>query len=236
VEEAKSAASDASPFLAVRQSCSEIHSHPFAYLPPPRSIVHSREHLAHLYPRLGRPHFRLLRLRFGTRMDASMKVLHIVKTVVGATWAYRQVQALRTLGVEVAVALPSDTEGLAPRYREAGATVLRANLDLPVRHPWRLPGTLRACRELVEHVRPDLIHSRGHHVCPTTCSREAFFCPRVFGVTRILHLEHDFFAGLDTFLAGPRQGGLADYSCDLKWKFTTFPHLFGSSSLTLHSL
>jgi hypothetical protein len=61
-------------------------------------------------------------------MVASMKVLHIVKTAVGATWAYEQVGVLCSLGV--VIALPSDTEGLAPKYRQTGATVVRAKLDL----------------------------------------------------------------------------------------------------------
>jgi len=63
-------------------------------------------------------------------MVASMKVLHIVKTAVGATWGYEQVRVLCSLGIGVVVALPSDTEGLAPKYRQAGATVVRAKLDL----------------------------------------------------------------------------------------------------------
>jgi glycosyltransferase involved in cell wall biosynthesis len=139
-------------------------------------------------------------------MVASMKVLHIVKTAVGANWAYEQVRVLCSLGIEVVVALPSDTEGLAPKYRQAGATVVRANLDFPAREPWRIPATLRACRRLVADVRPDLIHT--HHVGPTFVARLALEknspIPRIFGVTGTLHLEHDFFAWLDTHLAGPR--------------------------------
>ncbi len=139
-------------------------------------------------------------------MVASMKVLHIVKTAVGANWAYEQVRVLCSLGIEVVVALPSDTDGLAPKYREAGATVVRANLDFPARKPWRIPATLRSCRQLVADVRPDLIHT--HHVGPTFITRLALGknskTPRVFGVTGTLHLEHDFFAWLDTHLAGPQ--------------------------------
>jgi glycosyltransferase involved in cell wall biosynthesis len=144
-------------------------------------------------------------------MVATMKVLHIVKTVVGATWAYEQMRVLRSLGVEVTVALPSDTEGLAPRYREAGVEVVRADLDFDARHPWRLPSTLRACRELVEHVRPDLIHT--HHVGTTLVARLALgkhsSIPRVFQVPGPLHLEHSFFAGLDIRSTGPRDHWLA---------------------------
>src|SRR6202795_4372290 len=108
---------------------------------------------------------------FGARMSLPMKVLHIVKTVVGAGWAYEQTRVLRSLGIDVVVALPSDTDGLAPRYREAGVSVVRADLDFPARRPWLLPARLRACRELVEQVRPDLIHT--HHVGTTFVVRAA---------------------------------------------------------------
>jgi len=144
-------------------------------------------------------------------MVTSMKVLHIVKTAVGANWAYEQVRVLCSLGIEVVVALPSDTEGLAPKYRQAGATVLRANLDFPARRPWRIPATLRACRQLVADVRPDLIHT--HHVGPTFIIRLALgknsTIPRVFQVPGPLHLEHRFFAWLDITLAGPRDFWIA---------------------------
>lgn len=144
-------------------------------------------------------------------MVAAMKVLHIVKTAVGANWAYEQVRVLCSLGIDVVVALPSDTEGLAPKYREAGASVVAVNLDFPAREPWRLPAVLRACRQLVSDVRPDLIHT--HHVGPTFVARLALgkssAIPRVFGVTGTLHLEHDSFAWTDTHLAGPRDYWIA---------------------------
>jgi glycosyltransferase involved in cell wall biosynthesis len=144
-------------------------------------------------------------------MDASMKVLHIVKTAVGANWAYEQVRVLGSLGIEVVVALPSDTEGLAPQYRKAGATVVRADLDFPVQKPWRIPTTLRACRQLVADVRPDLIHT--HHVGPTFITRLALGknskIPRIFQVAGPLHLEHRFFAWLDIALAGSRDFWIA---------------------------
>ena len=133
-----------------------------------------------------------------------MKVLHIVKTAVGGKWAYEQVRELCSLGVEIVVVLPSDTEGWAPRYREAGATVVRAGLDLPLRQPWRIPQRLRLCRELVASVGPDLIHT--HDVGATFVVRLALGknspIPRVFGVTGTMHLEHGFLAGLDLRLAG----------------------------------
>jgi glycosyltransferase involved in cell wall biosynthesis len=147
-------------------------------------------------------------------MVAAMKVLHIVKTALGANWAYEQVRVLCSLGIEVVVALPSDTEGLAPKYRQAGAAVLAANLDFPAREPWRIPATLRACRQLVADVHPDLIHT--HHVGTTFVARLALGknspIPRVFQVPGPLHLEHRFFAWLDITLAGPRDFWIA--TCD----------------------
>jgi glycosyltransferase involved in cell wall biosynthesis len=140
-----------------------------------------------------------------------MKVLHIVKTAVGAGWVYHQVRVLRSLGVEVVMALPSATEGLAPLYRETGATVIPADVDFPARQPWRLPAQLAACRKLVESVRPDLIHT--HHVGTTIVARLALGkrspIPRIFQVPGTLHLEHDFFARLDMQLSGPQDYWIA---------------------------
>ncbi len=144
-------------------------------------------------------------------MVASMKVLHIVKTAVGANWAYEQVRVLCSLGIEVVVALPSDTEGLAPKYRQAGATVLRANLDFPAQHLWRVPAVCTSLRRLVKEVHPDLIHT--HHVGTTFALRIALgkhsSIPRIFQVPGPLHLEHNFFARLDISLAGPQDHWIA---------------------------
>ena len=134
-----------------------------------------------------------------------MKVLHIVKTAVGATWAYEQVRVLTSLGVDVVVALPSADQGLGPAYRRAGAEVVAVNLDFPARRPWQVPGVLAACRELVAKVQPDLIHC--HHVGTMLVVRLALGggskIPRVFQVPGPLHLESPAFANLDMWLAGP---------------------------------
>jgi glycosyltransferase involved in cell wall biosynthesis len=140
-----------------------------------------------------------------------MKILHIVKTVTGATWVYHQVRVLCSLGFEIVVALPSATAGLAPKYQEAGATVIPINLDVPTRQPWQIPAVLKSCRTLVQTVRPDIIHT--HHVGTTLVVRAALGksspIPRIFQVPGTLHLEHSFFAHLDTSLAGPRDHWIA---------------------------
>jgi glycosyltransferase involved in cell wall biosynthesis len=140
-----------------------------------------------------------------------MKILHIVKTATGATWVYQQVRVLCSLGFEIVVALPSATAGLAPKYQEAGAAVIPINLDVPTRHPWQIPAVLKSCRTLVQNVRPNIIHT--HHVGTTLVVRAALgkSCPipRIFQVPGPLHLEHSFFAHLDTSLAGSQDHWIA---------------------------
>jgi glycosyltransferase involved in cell wall biosynthesis len=134
-----------------------------------------------------------------------MKVLHLVKTTRGAGFVLRQVAALRRLGVEVVVALPSATDGLAPKYAEAGAEVIAADLDIDAHAPWRISAALTRCRALVDTVRPDVIHS--HFVSTTLVARLALGrrhpVPRVFQVPGLLHLEHPLFRRLDLATAGP---------------------------------
>jgi hypothetical protein len=55
-------------------------------------------------------------------------------------------RVLRSLGVEVTVALPSATEGLASRYREAGVEIIQVDLDLHMRDPRHCLSTLQSCR------------------------------------------------------------------------------------------
>lgn len=140
-----------------------------------------------------------------------MKALHIVKTAHGATWVYHQTRVLRSLGIDVDVALPSATEGLAPRYREAGVNVIPIDLDFPAQRPWQLPQILAACRKLVGRLKPDVIHT--HHVGTTLVARLALGkrhpVPRIFQVAGPLHLESEFFAKLDVGTAGPRDHWIA---------------------------
>lgn len=140
-----------------------------------------------------------------------MKVLHIIKTAIGATWAFHQIRVLRSLGIDVQVALPSETEGMAPRYRELGVNVIGFDLDFPERRPWELPSILHRCRTLVDRVQPDLIHT--HHVGTTLVTRLALGkdsrVPRVFQVAGPLHLESKFFAKVDMRTAGPRDYWIA---------------------------
>jgi glycosyltransferase involved in cell wall biosynthesis len=131
-----------------------------------------------------------------------IRVLHLLKTSVGATWALRQTRELVKLGAEVHVALPDGP--LVPRYVEAGVNVHLLRADLPLRSPGRCLKIIREFRELVETVRPDLIHS--HFVGTTLTMRLALGkrcrIPRVFQVPGPLHLEHALFRNAEIALAG----------------------------------
>jgi glycosyltransferase involved in cell wall biosynthesis len=133
-----------------------------------------------------------------------VRVLHFVKTSVGAAWACRQMRELAKLGVDVHVVAP-DGGALLSRYESAGVVVHHENCDLPVGRPWSWVKLFSRVRTLVESVRPDIIHS--HFVGTTTCLRLALGrkhpIPRVFQVPGPLHLEHWPFRNIEISLAGP---------------------------------
>ncbi len=122
-----------------------------------------------------------------------MRVLHLVKTSVGATWAYRQMSELVKRGVEVHVALPT-AGGLETQYRQAGIKVHLAHTGFSITHPTRSLRAIRQLRALVAAVQPDMVHS--HFVSTTLTMRLGLRSnpiPRVFQVPGPLHLESPFF-------------------------------------------
>jgi lipopolysaccharide/colanic/teichoic acid biosynthesis glycosyltransferase len=131
-------------------------------------------------------------------------VLQLLKTSVGATWALRQMRELVRLGVKVHAALPPGP--LVPHYEAAGVVVHLMNADLPVVSIGEFLRRRRALRDLVDAVKPDLIHS--HFVGTTLMMRLALGrrhpVPRLFQVPGPLHLEHTPFRWADLGSAGPR--------------------------------
>lgn len=123
-----------------------------------------------------------------------MRVLHLVKTSVGAAWALKQMRELVKLGVEVHVALPFNGP-LIEKYKEYGITT--HSIDYSV-NPIRLFRCLTNLRRLVKEVKPDIIHS--HFVITSLISRVAlvgFKTPRIFQVPGPLHLEHRLYRLMD---------------------------------------
>jgi lipopolysaccharide/colanic/teichoic acid biosynthesis glycosyltransferase/glycosyltransferase involved in cell wall biosynthesis len=152
------------------------------------------------------------------RREDFMRALHLVKTVDGATWALRQMAALRRLGIDVTVALPAADRGLAPAYARASVDVVAADLDFVPTRPWTLAAAVGRCRALVAEVRPDVIHS--HFVSTTLVARlalgRAHPLPRIFQVPGPLHLEHPWVRRLDLATSGDRDHwiGSCHWTCD----------------------
>ncbi|NCC02178.1 MAG: glycosyltransferase family 1 protein [Clostridia bacterium] len=146
-----------------------------------------------------------------------MHVLHLIKTQTGAKWACKQIEVLIGLGIKVTVALPYENGGLADEYRRAGAQVIGANVDFPVRKLWTLSRVLDRMRNLVRKVNPDIIHS--HFVGTTYIMRIALGkdhkIPRVFQVPGPLHLEKGPYGFIDKFLAGDNDYwiGSCEWTC-----------------------
>jgi glycosyltransferase involved in cell wall biosynthesis len=120
-----------------------------------------------------------------------VRVLQVIKTSEGAFWAVRQVTELIRHGLEVHVVLPSQSGPAVPAWQETGAVLHYVDCRLPIRNPGRIFQAISDVRELVNQVKPDLIHS--HFVSTTVMLRLALGrhhpVPRVFQVPGPLHLE-----------------------------------------------
>lgn len=139
-----------------------------------------------------------------------MRVLHLLKTSIGATWAFRQMEQLVRRGIDVHVALPAGG-ALVPRYCDAGITTHFYNLDFPLRDPRAISANMTSVRELHDRLRPDIVHS--HFVGTTLTMRLGLGRPhptaRVFQVPGPLHLEHTFFRRAELATAGKNDHWIA---------------------------
>lgn len=129
-----------------------------------------------------------------------MRVLHLLKTSVGASWALRQTTELVTLGVEVHLALPAGP--MVEKYVNAGVNVHIFDPSIDMRRPWNNFAKAKALRDLVSKIEPDIIHS--HFVATTLLMRFALrniAIPRIFHVPGPLHLEHWLFRNIELAMA-----------------------------------
>lgn len=123
-----------------------------------------------------------------------MKVLQIVKTNIGGTWAFNQAKWLHEHGVNIITVLPCIEGGMAEKYKQNGMKVIEAEFALPVSKPWKIFKKIRQIKSLVKEIKPDLIHC--HFVTNTMMLRLALrksCVPRVFQVPGPLHLENWLF-------------------------------------------
>jgi glycosyltransferase involved in cell wall biosynthesis len=133
-----------------------------------------------------------------------MRVLQLCKTSEGAFWAVRQVAELIKLGVEVHVALPKDSGAALEAWQKTGAILHFVDCSLPLRSLWKMSSAAAQVRQLVDRVKPDLIHS--HSVTTTMMLRLTLGrqhpIPRIFQVPGPLHLEQVHTRSLEIITAG----------------------------------
>lgn len=126
----------------------------------------------------------------------SVKILQVVKTNRGATWALSQAKYLKKLGVEIVTLLPSTTEGIAARYQAEDLPIIAGDWRLPITKPWRFFSVCKEIKRTIRQVQPDVLHL--HFVTNVIMCRLALRkdkTPRLFQVPGPLHLE----SGLTSF-------------------------------------
>ncbi len=130
-----------------------------------------------------------------------MKVLHLVKTTAGATWALLQMAELVKQGVEVHVVLPSYS-GKASLYEKAGIKVHVIDMDISLRLILNVIPLVKTFRKLLKEIQPDIIHS---HFFGTTIvmrlAMKGLKIPKIFQVPGPLHLEHFFFRWIEILVS-----------------------------------
>jgi glycosyltransferase involved in cell wall biosynthesis len=137
-----------------------------------------------------------------------MRVLHLLKTAVGASWALRQTKELVALGVEVHLAVPPGP--MIEKYQKAGVIVHVFDASINFKKPWQNIAKAKAFRLLLDKVKPDLVHS--HFVATTLLMRFAMrksAIPKIFHVPGPLHLEHTLFRELDLKTANKKDYWMA---------------------------
>ncbi len=142
-----------------------------------------------------------------------IKVLHLLKTSEGASWAFRLMKELKAHNVEVHVALPKGGR-LYSAYSDAGIIVHPMDFSLK-----KIKSSIKCLRAIVDEVSPDIIHS--HFVLTTLVMRlglRKYKIPRVFEVPGPLHLEHLFTRLIDTKSANREDYWIA--TC--KWTYDRY--------------
>lgn len=66
-----------------------------------------------------------------------MRVLQIVKTNDGATWAFNQAKKLSDMGIEIICMLPCIKGGMADKYKKSGMEVIQFDASLPLSNPFK---------------------------------------------------------------------------------------------------
>lgn len=137
-----------------------------------------------------------------------MRVLHLVKTSNGASWAERQMMELVKLGHEVHVVLPGKGR-LLNEYIKDKVNVHFLDINFLPNKCWLLPKMAFSLKKLINEINPDLVHS--HFVNTTLVARIALWksnIPLLFQIPGPLHLENPIISRLEVFFSRKK-----DYWC-----------------------
>jgi glycosyltransferase involved in cell wall biosynthesis len=144
-----------------------------------------------------------------------MRVLQVVKTSDGATWAARQAAELVKLGIEVHVAVPAEEGTAMPLWKASGAQVHIVDLAFPLTKFVNWKRILGSAQELVGEIKPDIIHSHFLNTSLTlrlALGRNASI-PRVFQVPGPLHMEYRHSRTVDLWSAGASDFWIGSSNC-----------------------
>lgn len=150
-----------------------------------------------------------------------MKVLHIVKTSLGASWAYDQAKWLSENGVEMITVLPEIEGGMADKYKKSNMKIIKGDYSLPTLRPWKIVRRSKEIRKLVKEVKPDLIHAQFvTNIIMLRLALRKSDIPRIFQVPGPLHLESYVYRKLEISLSQPVDywAGGCKKTCDIYLK------------------
>jgi glycosyltransferase involved in cell wall biosynthesis len=139
-----------------------------------------------------------------------MRILHLVKTVDGADWAFKMVGHLKRLGVDIHVCLPKNDGRFIGAWKETGAVLHFEDVSLTL-NPVKLIKRIHRFNELVSKINPEIVHS--HFVTNTFfmrwCLRHKKSIKKIFQVPGPLHLEHSLFRLMDLLTANSQDFWIA---------------------------
>jgi len=138
-----------------------------------------------------------------------MRILHLVKTSDGASWAERQMRELVNIGYDIHVALPGEGK-LIDKYIQDKIKIHFLDLNVPIKESYKIPFLVSKLKKLVKEIKPDIIHS--HFVITTLMARLALKntrIPLLFEVPGPLHLENPIISRLEIFASRKYDFGAA---------------------------
>ena len=147
-----------------------------------------------------------------------MKILQIVKTDIGAVWAFEQAKAMLGRGIETITVLPNASGRTAQKYIDNNMPIIVEDLSLPIKCPWKIFFRIKKFRSIVKDINPNIIHC--HFVTNILMARIALrkcAIPRLFQVPGPLHLESLIFKKAD-ILSSQKQDywmGACRYTVDI---------------------